>query len=78
MREVNFDDNGMKDSAFAHILAALATQTGLKRLSYVNNEIGDKSIEVLESMLTSEGESDLSDLRLTRIKSTKNQLNQLI
>ena len=44
VKEVNFDDNGLKDSAFACILAALATQPSLKRISYVNNEIGAKSI----------------------------------
>ena len=45
VKEVNFDDNGLKDAAFADILSALATQPSLKRISYVNNEIGLKSIE---------------------------------
>ena len=78
VKEVNFDDNGLKDGAFAEILKSLATQNGLKRISYVNNEIGEKTVEILEKMLTSDNESALSDLRLTRVKSTKNDLNQLI
>lgn len=44
VREINFDDNGLKDGAFANILNAISTQPTLKRLSYVNNEIGIKSI----------------------------------
>jgi len=45
--EVNLDDNGLKDVAFASILGALATQPSLRRINYVNNEIGSKSIEKL-------------------------------
>ena len=78
IREINLDDNGLKDSAFAHILNALATQPALKRLSYVNNEIGAKSIVELEKLLSSDAEGDLSDLRLTRIRSTKHELNLLL
>lgn len=44
VKELNLDDNGLKDGSFASILAALATQPSLKRLTYVNNEIGAKSI----------------------------------
>ena len=40
IKEINLDDNGLKDAAFADILSALATQPSLKRISYVNNEIG--------------------------------------
>lgn len=40
IKEINLDDNGLKDTAFSYILKALATQPGLKRISYVNNEIG--------------------------------------
>ena len=47
IKEINLDDNGMKDAAFANILRALSTQPTLKRISYVNNEIGAKSIEQL-------------------------------
>ena len=72
------DDNGLKDTAFAHILCALATQPALKRISYVNNEIGAKSIVQLEKFLSADSEGDLSDLRLTRVKSTKHDLNMLL
>ena len=44
IREINLDDNGLKDQAFANILGALATQPALKRMNYVSNEIGAKSI----------------------------------
>lgn len=44
IREINLDDNGLKDASFAAILGALATQPAVKRISYVNNEIGSKSI----------------------------------
>lgn len=52
VEEINLDDNGLKDQAFSMILSALATQPCLKRISYVNNEIGVKSIEELEKMLS--------------------------
>ena len=78
IREINLDDNGLKDPAFAHILNALATQPALKRLSYVNNEIGAKSIAELEKLLSSDAEGDLSDLRMTRVRSTKHDLNLLL
>ena len=78
IREINLDDNGLKDAAFAHILNALATQPGLKRLNYVNNEIGGKSIVELKKLLNSDAEGDLSDLRITHIKSTKHDLNELL
>jgi hypothetical protein len=57
------------------ILSALGTQPGLKRISYVNNEIGSKSIEELSKLLSAESEGDLSDLRMTRVRSTKHDLN---
>ena len=44
IKEINLDDNGLKDTAFAHILSALATQPTLKRIIYINNEIGARSI----------------------------------
>jgi len=78
IREINLDDNGLKDAAFAHILNALATQPTLKRLSYVNNEIGTKSIAELVKLLSSDSEGDLSDLRLTRVKSSKHDLNLML
>ena len=40
IREINLDDNGLTDTAFASILSALVTQPAIKRISYVNNEIG--------------------------------------
>ena len=52
IREINLDDNGLKDQAFAYILNALATQPALRRINYVHNEIGAKSIEELEKLLT--------------------------
>ena len=78
IREINLDDNGLKDGAFAQILSALATQPALKRLSYVNNELGAKSIAQLEKLLSSEAEGELSDLRITRVKITKHDLNLLL
>lgn len=78
IKEINLDDNGMKDTAFAHILGALATQPTLSRIIYSNNTIGAKSIEQLNKLMTAESEGDLSDLRLTRIKSSKHDLNELL
>lgn len=75
IREVNFDDNGLKDTAFASILKALATQPSLKRISYVNNEIGSKSVEQIAQILNSKNGNELQDLRITRVKSTKHDLN---
>ncbi len=78
IKEVNFDDNGLKDSAFASILKALATQPSLKRLSYVNNEIGSQSVEEIKNILSLEHPSGLEDLRITNVKITKHDLNGLI
>ena len=78
IREINLDDNGLKDAAFAHILEALASQPAVKSISYVNNEIGAKSIAQLSKMLQAENECDLSDLRITRVKSSKHDLNMLL
>ncbi len=75
---MNFDDNGLKDSAFASILKALATQPSLKRLSYVNNEIGSQSVEEIKNILSLEHPSGLEDLRITNVKITKHDLNGLI
>ena len=50
IREINLDDNGLTDTAFASILSALVTQPAIKRISYVNNEIGARSIAELEKM----------------------------
>ena len=72
------DDNGLKDGSFASILAALATHPSLKRLTYVNNEIGGKSIEELAKILSNENEGGLSDIRITRVKATKHDLNLLL
>lgn len=59
IKEINLDDNGLKDAAFADILSALATQPSLKRISYVNNEIGQKSILQLEKILSHDHEGEL-------------------
>ena len=75
MKEIILDDNGLKDSSFANILAALATQPSLKRLTYVNNELGARSIEQLEKILSNEQEGDLSDVRITNVKISKHDLN---
>ena len=75
VKEIILDDNGLKDSSFANILAALATQPSLKRLTYVNNELGARSIEQLEKILSNEQEGDLSDVRITNVKISKHDLN---
>ena len=75
IREINLDDNGLKDKSFAYILNAISTQQSLKRISYVNNEIGANSIKELEKMLSPDSEGALCDLRINRVKSTKHDLN---
>jgi len=72
------DDNGLKDVAFSSILGAIATQPSLRRINYVNNEIGSKSVEKLAQMLSKESSCKVEDLRITRVKSTKHELNQLL
>jgi hypothetical protein len=52
LKELIFDDNGLKDAAFASILSALQTQKGLKKISYSCNEIGSKSIKELANMMS--------------------------
>lgn len=59
-------------------MGALATQPSLKRINYVHNEIGAKSIVELEKLVSKESDGDLQDLRFTRIKSTKHDLNMLL
>ena len=78
VKEINLDDNGLKDGSFASILESLATQTALKRLTYVNNEIGAKSIAQLAVMLSIEHEGELGDIRITNVKATKHDLNLLL
>ena len=58
-------------------MAALGTQPTLKRISYVNNEIGSKSIAQLSEILASKA-VELGDLRITRVKSSKHDLNLLL
>ena len=78
IREINLDDNGLTDTAFASLLSALVTQPAIKRISYVNNEIGARSIAEIEKMFEADCEGDLSDLRITRVNSTKHDLNLLL
>jgi len=78
IKEINLDDNGLKDASFAHILESLATQPSLKRICYINNEIGAKSIAQLARILSSDHESDLNDLRITAVKSSKHEVNLLL
>jgi len=78
LTEINLDSNGLKDGAFAHILGALETQPRLKRISYVNNEFGQKSVHQLQKMLAVDSEGDIRDLRMTHIKATKHDLNLLL
>ena len=44
----------------------------------MNNELGAKSVAQLEKLLSSEAEGELSDLRITRVKITKHDLNLLL
>lgn len=78
VKEINLDDNGLKDGAFAQILAALSTQPSLRRISYVNNEIGAKSIAQLTHMLSHGHVGELQDVRITRVKASKHDLNLLL
>ena len=78
IKEINLDDNGLKDASFAAILSSLRTQPHLRRISYVNNEIGIKSIEELEKLISSAHEGQVNDVRITRVKTSKHDLNMLL
>lgn len=52
--EINFDFNGMRDEQFYLILKSLANHKSLKKITYVNNEMGKKSILELNRMLRGE------------------------
>ena len=45
LKEINLDDNGLKDEQFCTILEALNKQKFLNKVSYVNNELGEQSIK---------------------------------
>ena len=60
LREINLDDNGLKDEQFAIILEALNKQKFLNKVSYVNNEIGPKSVKQLQTLIGDDGESERS------------------
>lgn len=49
--EIIFDYNGMKDEQFAAILSALHKVKALKKITYVNNEMGQKSVLELNALL---------------------------
>lgn len=78
IKEINLDDNGLKDASFATILSSLRTQPHLRRISYVNNEIGSKSVEELEKLISSAHEGQVNDVRITRVKASKHDLNMLL
>ena len=78
IKEINLDDNGLKDASFAAILSSLRTQPHLRRISYVNNEIGSKSVEELEKLISSAHEGQVNDVRITRVKTSKHDLNMLL
>lgn len=78
IEEMNLDDNGIKDVGFSLILRALATQKNVHSISYVNNELGLKSIGALQHICSSSSKIELKELRLTNLKVTKNDLNELI
>lgn len=78
IKEINLDDNGLKDASFATILSSLRTQPHLRRISYVNNEIGSKSVEELEKLISSAHEGQVNDVRITRVKTSKHDLNMLL
>ena len=78
LREINLDDNGLKDGEFSIILQALNKQKLLQKVSYVNNEIGDKSVRQIAKLIGAETEADVCDLRLTAIICTKKALLDLL
>ena len=45
LKEINLDDNGLKDEQFCTILEALNKQKFLSKVSYVNNELGEQSVK---------------------------------
>lgn len=59
-------------------MEALNKQKFLNKVSYVNNEIGQKSVKQLKTLVGDEGESEVYDLRLTAIKCTKKVLYDLL
>ena len=62
LKEINLDDNGLKDESFAHILDAISNQTDLQVINYNNNGLGLKSVAVLASLLQRKPPDNLKEL----------------
>lgn len=78
LKEINLDDNGLKDEQFCTILEALNKQKFLNKVSYVNNELGEQSVKQITKLIGEDSENDVSDLRLTSIRCTKKNLYDLL
>jgi hypothetical protein len=66
--EINLDYNGLKDEEFYLFLKALQKNTALRKITYVNNEIGRKSIDQINIMLSGENRHQIQELRLASVK----------
>ena len=50
--EINLDYNGLKDEEFYLFLKALQQNKTLRKITYVNNEMGSKSVEQINLLLS--------------------------
>ena len=66
--EIIFDYNGMKDEQFAAILSSLHHIKALKKITYVNNEMGRKSVLELNALLKGESGHQIQELRVASVK----------
>lgn len=76
--EVILDGNGLKDEAFAKILTALIQFDDLTLLSYSNNNLGPKSVEILGKIILRNPPNALKELKISGVKCTQNTLVKLL
>jgi hypothetical protein len=58
----------MKDKQFAAILSSLQTVKALKKITYVNNEMGHKSVLELNTLLKGDNGHVIQELRVASVK----------
>ena len=78
LKEINLDDNGLKDESFAHILDAISNQTDLQVINYNNNGLGLKSVAVLACLLQRKPPDNLKEFRISNVKSSRQAMQKLL
>lgn len=78
LKEIIFDDNGLKDSAFASILEGLQNTATLRSITYCNNYLGPKSTQLLCEFILKPYPNQIDEIFLNGVNVNIKNLRQVL